>query len=285
MVAASIASTSSPPRRRYFGFLGAGTELPELTTPPRRTAPLSPPPQQQSVRVPWLEVNTALGHACLLLKTIQELSSNTSRRRRETSSSNHIHTHNHSKMTFTHELYPMGTTSKIGIRFEDDATTVLYNLFYEDSASSSFASASAGFGVGRLSSFFQNKNMHNFNLALQAFVHCVAEAAQYQHQQDKTLSLPHPIRQQTTATNTNTTVMGDGTTALNGGEWTIGGLSMCYPSAAVVAAAATGRSSGNNTKNSDNDEDGVFVDWTRACKYLLTDLKWLVAYTAKHVQR
>ena len=180
-------------------------------------------------------------------------------------------------MTFTHELYPMGTTSKIGIRFEDDATTVLYNLFYEDSASSSFASASAGFGVGRLSSFFQNKNMHNFNLALQAFVHCVAEAAQYQHQQDKTLSLPHPIRHEMTHTNTdiNHTVVGDGTNALKGGDWTIGGLSMCYPSAAVVAAAAGGGA----------EEDGVFVDWTRACKYLLTDLKWLVAYTAKHVQR
>lgn len=198
-------------------------------------------------------------------------------------------------MTFTHELYPMGTTSKIGIRFEDDdATTVLYNLFYEDSASSSFASASAGFGVGRLSSFFQNKNMHNFNLALQAFVHCVAEAAQYQHQQDKTLSLPHPIRHEMTHNSTpGAIVVGDGTNALNGGDWTIGGLSMCYPSAAAVAAAATGRqASGNNTKHAEqeharegNGEDGVFVDWTRACKYLLTDLKWLVAYTAKHVQR
>ena len=67
---------------------------------------------------------------------------------------------------------------------------------------------------------------------------------------------------------------------------------MCYPSAAAVAAAATGRqASGNNTKSVDDDYaregngDGLFVDWTRACKYLLTDLKWLVAYIAKHVQR
>ena len=46
---------------------------------------------------------------------------------------------------------------------------------------------------------------------------------------------------------------------LHGAEWTIGGLSFTF---------------GN---------DGI--EWTRACKYLLTDIKWLVAYVAKHVDR
>jgi len=236
------------------------------------------------ILVPLMEINAALGHACLLLKTIQESFSE----------------RDGNCMKFTHELHPMGATSKIGIRFDSPATTagvlvaatglgsmlsnddgaatiltsppVIYNLFFEESS---------GF------SFFKN-NTRNFNWALQAFLQCVAEAAA--QQPDKTIAIPHPIhhKKSTSASNSNGRNGNNDNSAncFNGGEWTIGGLSICYPSQQHTAATVEGRRGLTLTRNATGQEINLAtLEWTRACRYLLTNLKWLVAYAAKHVDR
>mmetsp|Transcript_47125 Transcript_47125/g.115047 ORF Transcript_47125/g.115047 Transcript_47125/m.115047 type:complete len:94 (+) Transcript_47125:1277-1558(+) len=73
---------------------------------------------------------------------------------------------------------------------------------------------------------------------------------------------------------------------LNGGEWTVGGLSICYPQ--TTADSSSNKSNNNKSGTAGGhginpNDNGEKVEWTRACKYLLTDLKWIVASTAKHV--
>jgi hypothetical protein len=96
----------------------------------------------------------------------------------------------------------------------------------------------------------------NFNIALQTLLECIYTAAHAIQQRDRTIAIPHAIQppraqqhlhqHQHSRANNNTSA-----------EWTIGGLSIHYGL------------------------DGV--EWTRAMKYLLTNVKWLVAYSAKHV--
>jgi hypothetical protein len=288
----------SPPRRRLLGFFSGGNNdtTNVSTAPPSQkkvSSMISTPQQPIHVRVPWLEVNAALGHACLLLRILQESSSK----------------NGGIGMKFTHELHPMGATSKIGIRFGKSVTAsangvlaaaanfssiysatttpsyvqpVVYNLFFEESS---------GFN-----SFFKNKGLKNFNWALQAFLQCIAEAAA--QQKDKTIAIPHVIRHNKqssnnknntdTTNNSNSNSNSIGINDLNGGEWTIGGLPICYPSLQQVAAAA-GNNNNNYHQGGDNNgmttTSSIALEWTRACRYLLTDLKWLIAYAAKHVDR
>jgi Apg6 BARA domain len=273
--------------------------------------------QQQQQRVPWNEVNAALGHACLLLKILQETSNPSGHKNGSNNNNNNVSSKN---VLFTHEIHPMGSTSKIGIRFYNPKTVttrkavqsispVMYNLYYEEST---------GF-----TSLFRN-DIKNFNLALQAFCQCVAEMASYQT--DKTIAIPHEIRYVVSGSSSSSTLAvgsgSDGRTGylnghhkhhhslvmngnsstnkngggtsypfqnastspntycqLNGGEWTVGGLSICYPQ--------TNTTDTSNSNNRGNKVAGDIdkIEWTRACKYLLIDLKWIVASAAKHVDR
>jgi hypothetical protein len=172
-----------------------------------------PQPPSEAPKVPWPEVNAALGHAVLLVKLLQE----------------------RGNFQLTHELHPMASTSQIGIRRGGTTTTataaaapVVYNLYFEES---SFH-------------LFKGNGLRNFNIALQAFTQCIAEASR--QQKDKTIAIPHAIMSRHYGTSNE--------------EWKIGGLPIAYTEATAV-------------------------DFTRACKYLLTDLKWLVAYAVKHVDR
>eukprot|EP00531_Pseudo-nitzschia_arenysensis_P010280 CAMPEP_0116144626 /NCGR_PEP_ID=MMETSP0329-20121206/16110_1 /TAXON_ID=697910 /ORGANISM="Pseudo-nitzschia arenysensis, Strain B593" /LENGTH=429 /DNA_ID=CAMNT_0003640077 /DNA_START=242 /DNA_END=1528 /DNA_ORIENTATION=- len=201
----------SPPKRSILGLFGNNNnnEGANPNNDSDKGHTISEP-----IRVPILEINAALGHACLLLKVLQESSSKRGSQ----------------GMKFTHELHPMGATSKIGIRFgnsgvlataagilsnsSSDANSfttapVVYNLFMEENS---------GF------SFFK-KNARNFNWALQAFLQCIAEAAA--QQADKTIAIPHAIQHKKTF---NSSSVDNRANHLGGGEWTIGGLSICYPS-------------------------------------------------------
>lgn len=89
----------------------------------------------------------------------------------------------------------------------------------------------------------------NFNFALEGLVYCIAEACLVSERRDMALSVPYNIS----------------CGGLNAGKdkersdgTTIGGLPVQY-----------------------DPEEGE--RWTMVCRYLLTDLKWLVAYIAKHV--
>ena len=273
-------NTNSPPRRKILGLFGSSENANNASNPLEKTSVI--PTILEPVRVPWLEINAALGHACLLLKILQESSSKKGG----------------DGVKFSHELHPMGATSKIGIRFGSansgagvlvaaaglgsilsngnsnhnehgtailTSSPVIYNLFFEEAS---------GF------SFFKNNN-RNFNWALQAFLQCIAEAAA--QQADKTIAVPHVIRhKKASGSNNNDNLSIDNSSNyLNGGEWTIGGLSICYPS--VVGEGGNGS---NATKNaSPSATSTAALEWTRACRFLLTDLKWLVAYGAKHIDR
>lgn len=146
-----------------------------------------------SVRVPWTEINSALGQVALLLSTLEKKA--------------------HSGVKFRHEIVPLGSTSRIGIRRGDTVTT-LYNLYSDDS--------------------FQFFGKRNFNLALQYLLECVADAAESIQKRDRTIAMPHAIERSAR------------------GELTIGGLPVSYGI------------------------DGV--EWTRAMKYMLTNIKQLLIY-------
>jgi len=188
--------------RRYLSF--ASTSL--APNAPNKTAaaasgnngapPPTPPPSAAAaaaIRVPWTEINSALGQTALLLSTLER--------------------NPHSGIKFRHQIVPLGSTSRIGIRRGDTVTT-LYNLYSDDS----FA-------------FFGKRN---FNLALLYLLECVADAADCIHERDRTIVLPHAIEKSPW------------------GDLTIGGLSVAYG------------------------VDGV--EWTRAMKYMLTDIKHLLIY-------
>jgi hypothetical protein len=150
-------------------------------------------PAAASVRVPWTEINSALGQVALLLTTLEKKP--------------------HGGVKFRHEIVPLGSTSRIGIRRGDTVTT-LYNLYSDDS--------------------FQFFGKRNFNLALQYLLECVADAAESIQKRDRTIAMPHAIEKSPR------------------GELTIGGLSVSYG------------------------VDGV--EWTRAMKYMLTNIKQLLIY-------
>ena len=160
--------------------------------------------------------------------------------------------------TFTHTLLPQGSTSKIVI----DNRSV-YNLFFDDT-SSTMIMMMGGRGY----------NMRNFHLALQALLQIVAEAAV--QLVDKTIVLPHVITRgggikDTISTTTPTTA---------GGEWKIGGLSI-NPDEQIQSSQQQSTTT-TSSQPSSTSSSSSSSNFTRACKYLLTDIKWLVAYTVKH---
>lgn len=153
-----------------------------------------------TVKVPWSEINAALGLLALLLACLEEKP--------------------YAGVRYTHKIMPLGSTSKIGHNRNannnnaSNASWTFYNLHSDDS--------------------FQFFGRRQFNTALQSLVQCVAEATRAIQRRDPTIHLPHPLA------HTN--------------EWTVGGLPVAYGA------------------------DGV--EWTRAMKYLLTNVKHLTAYRA-----
>jgi Apg6 BARA domain len=181
-----------------------------------------------TIRVPWTEINSALGQIVLLLRVLEQTP--------------------HANIKFpNHALVPQGSTSKIGIRQPHTALTgsllsrrhgnssdgvvvppvvALYHLYSDDS--------------------FQLFGKRNFNLALRALTECLASAGAAIQARDKTIVMPFVIH-----------VTHDNPTA----PCTIGGLPVQYGGTDAM------------------------ITWTRVMKYLLTNVKWCVAFAAKHVDQ
>ena len=168
-------------------------------------------PGSTTIKVPWSEINSALGLLALLLSSLEQKP--------------------HTGIRYKHEIVCCGSTSKIGIGRREggggsggvassvtssSSSSSYYNLYSDDS--------------------FQFFGRRNFNTALQCLVQCVADAAEAIQRRDPTIHLPHPIDKTTNR------------------EVTVGGLPVAYGA------------------------DGV--EWTRAMKYLLTNVKHLTAYRA-----
>jgi beclin len=180
---------------------GANSTIASLTTTTADSNgnPQPSPQVNDGFRVPWVEINSALGITALLLSTLEQKP--------------------HVGIRYPHEIVPMGSTSKIGLR--NGAAVAYYNLYSDDG--------------------FQFFGKRNFNIALVALLQCVKEAAEAVEKLDRTIAIPHKIEKTPKA------------------EFIIGGLSISYGT------------------------DGE--QWTRSMKYMLTDIKWLVAYSTKHVDR
>lgn len=152
-----------------------------------------------NTKVPWKEVNAALGLVALLLSTLERKP--------------------HCGVKFRYEIKPGGSTSKIGVRQTLTSSLTLYNLYYSDDS-------------------FQFFGKRNFNTALQYLAQCVADTAEAIRQRDRTIALPYSIEHS------------DG----RGGnsELLIGGLPVSHTT-----------------------DD---IEWTRAMKYLLTDIKHIMIF-------
>lgn len=151
-------------------------------------------------KVPWKEVNAALGFVALLLSTLEQK--------------------NLYGVTFQYDIKATGSTSKIGLRQPNTTSTTLYNLYYNDDS-------------------FQFFGKRNFNTAIQYLVQCVADLANIIGKRDRTIFLPYVIEYSVVRSGGNP-------------ELTIGGIPV--------------------THGNDN------VEWTRAMKYLLTDIKHLIKF-------
>jgi Apg6 BARA domain len=158
-------------------------------------------PSSSRIKVPWKEINGALGQVALLISTMEK-KPNTG-------------------VKLRCEIKPAGCTSKIGVRHGLASTTTLYNLYYVDEA-------------------FQFFGKRNFNTALQHLVQCVSDIADVVRKRDRTIILPYPIEQKKVS----------GRNAIV--EFLVGGVTIAH---------------------------GIDdIEWTRAMKYLLTDIKHIMIY-------
>lgn len=243
----------------------------EVTAPTNNSNNQNPSPEKAIV--PWTEINSALGQIVFLLHTIQLIP--------------------FSNITFRkHILQPCGSASKIG--------------FYKKHASATAPTAEHPHGRRRITALASyctpqqasiNKNTHsettnlstllprdvtwynlqhyeengsllsmgyyarrNFNTALEGLLYCIAEAFLVIEKRDMALAAPYVIC-------AGGLVVGVGANnklnvggSSSGGEATVGGLPLAYDPAEGER-------------------------WTMVCRYLLTNLKWLIAYVAKHVDR
>lgn len=106
------------------------------------------------IKVPWTEINSALGQVALLLCSLEKRP--------------------HSGIKFRHEIVHLGSTSKIGVRRGgDNSPPTLYNLFSDDG--------------------FQFFGRRNFNIALECLLDCVEDAASVIQERDRTIALPYAI--------------------------------------------------------------------------------------------
>lgn len=242
----------------------------------------------EKVVIPWTEINSALGQIAFLLYTLQ-------------------HNSPHSGISFQkHVIQPCGGVSKIGVLksasgshrqqkpTERRRITALAAYMNAGSTTQTATNATTAASATPQSSmplpgevtwynlhhYEENGSLlsmgyyarRNFNAALEGLLHCIAEACAIVEARDMALAAPYVMRVDGLVVGKDARGTGDGILSgvvdggggsSNGrdhGEATVGGLPVTYDPAAGE-------------------------QWTAVCKYLLTNLKWLVAFSAKHVDR
>lgn len=243
-----------------------------------RTANLNA--MQKKVMVPWSEINSALGQLVFLLYTLQSAP--------------------HSGISFrNHVLQPCGSASKIGAikkqavagmapqkieRRRITALAAYYNAGSTDAAPSCISQPLPHLLSNESHPSFSTPlpnevtwyNLHhyeengsllsmgyyarrNFNTALEGLLYCIAEACLVVEKRDMALVAPYIMRIDGLVVGKD----GHGNRGIgptNDGLATLGGLPLAYDPAAGE-------------------------QWTMVCKYLITNIKWLITYAAKHVDR
>ena len=198
-----------------------------------------------SVTVPFHEINSALGQVVFLLYTLQ-------------------HTPNSGIAFRRHVLQPCGHASKIG--FLKNAKLPTQTTRQQQLQHTHYGERRRIFATHddvtwySLHHYDENGSYlsmgyyarRNFNAALDGLIYCIAEACLVVERRDMALAVPYNINVAGLNVGKDKE-KGDGTT-------TVGRLPALY-----------------------DPEEGE--RWTTVWRYLLTDLKWLIAYVAKHVDR
>lgn len=249
-------------------------------------------------KVPWLEVNAALGHVVLLLQLLQE------RCAWNTVCGAATNTNTNTNI-ITHELIPMGSTSQIGIRrrapksllsswtltssseaaeeheqnLQPFLPPVIFNLYFEQE--SHFA-------------LFKGGALRQFNVALSALLECVVQL-QHSSGGGSAGGSGGSGNGGKVTTSSSSRTNGNGTTSTRSGPTTASSTStssmrrmkmvlphtMHIPTEWTTAGGGTppeiGGPPGTIGGIPFQYNEATAVDFTRACKYLLTNIKWLVA--------
>jgi len=224
----------------------------------------------EKVIIPWTEINSALGQIVFLLYTLQ-------------------HTP-FSNITFRkHALQPLGSASKIGFMKKSSSSsmtnpqphpgrrriTALASYYtpqqlQEQKRHQEEIAARDDISWYNLHHYEENGSLltigyyarRNFNIALEGLLYCIAEAFLVVEKRDMALAAPYVISVGGLVVGAGASKIkgGGGSSSGSSGEATVGGLPVAY-------------------------DPSEGERWTAVCKYLLTDLKWLIAYAAKHLDR
>jgi Apg6 BARA domain len=209
--------------------------------------------------VPWPEVNAALGQVALLLSTLQQhlasssellASSRTGDSTKPLSPSSSTAAAASSSI-WKYEIVCCGSTSQIGLRKFPPSSMTYYNLYYSEQSPNATAAALQWLGV--------NSPTRQFNMALTLLLDCVATLATCISDRDRAVQIPH---------------------AMSVRRGTIGGCSVLRfnnSSNSNKSAAAVPDQGPARAVHQDQEDAET---WTRAMKYLLTNLKHLMAYKA-----
>ncbi|KAL9179311.1 hypothetical protein ACHAXT_008601 [Thalassiosira profunda] len=269
--AGQAGSEGGSPGKSIFSW-GAADNAPEQsnnnTAKPNSAAP-------EKVVVPWNEINSALGQIVFLLHTLQNAP--------------------HSGISFQKHAFQLsGSASKIGVLKKNtttspqrprnerrritalaaymntdtsDATTTPSPALQPTPPASQSAPLPGEVTWYNLHHYEENGSVlsmgyyarRNFNAALEGLLYCIAEASLVVEKRDMALAAPYIMRVDGIVVGKD--VYGhEGIALTKDGEATVGELPLAYDPAAGE-------------------------QWTMVCKYLLTNLKWLIAYSAKHVDR
>jgi Apg6 BARA domain len=212
--------------------------------------------------VPWPEINAALGQVALLLSTLQQHLANSS----ELSTSGRDGTRTSgasgdptkplrttptnsaavASSIWKYEIICRGSTSQIGLRKFPPSSMTYYNLYYTEQSPNATAAALQWLGV--------HSPTRHFNVAMTLLLDCVATLAACISDRDGAVQIPH---------------------AMSVRRGTIGGCSVTR----FTTNSSNTKSSTSAAPDLQQDQEDAET-WTRAMKYLLTNLKHLMAYKA-----
>ena len=210
------------------------------------TTTMKSSPQPASImkyKIPWAEINAALGQVAVLITTMEHNLQYYTPSHTNSKNQNAKHTSSHT-LLFKHEFVCMGSTSKIGVR---------------KPTSSNISGAASNTNINFYNLYYTEENTifhmllntkkRNFDVALQLLFSCVYEICNVIQDRDRTVYIPYEMNMK---------------------QWTIANVPITYF---------------NTTATNNNDPNASVTNihepaeqWTRAMKYLLSNLKHAMSY-------
>ena len=244
----SAATTINKPNTPMRPHHRPGTEASSGSTTTTTTT-VTPPPTTMKYKIPWAEINAALGQVAVLITTMEQNLQDSPITTKPTDVVPPKTTTMLSRR-FQHEFVCLGSTSKIAVRKPTPAlhhptitgattttSNTFYNLFYTEE--------------NTIFHMLLNTKKRNFDIALQLLLSCVHDVCQIVQERDRTVYIPYDM---------------------NIKQGTIATLPITYFS---------GHSTKNNNNKTTDNAASMYEhaeQWTRAMKYLLSNLKHALSY-------